>query len=133
MIYIAVAPVPLWLFLLLGLVVWQALAFLRRSNLPMAVPLFLLGLGQAGVAGAGLYFTAERSISTQACMTGIIGSQAAMIIGLAMLGTFFALLIGARERLLAILAANKGFFAAQMLLQVVVILILMRSALLCTV
>lgn len=133
MIYIAVAPIPLWLFLLLGLVAWHALAFLRRSDLPMAVPLFLLGVGQAGVAGAGLYFTAERSISAQACMTGIIGSQAAMIIGLAMLGTFFALLIGARERLLAVLSGNRGFFAAQMLLQIVVILILMRSALLCTV
>lgn len=133
MIYIAVAPVPLWLFLLLGLVAWHTLAFLRRYDFPMATPLFLLGVAQAGVAGAGLYFTAERSISAQACMTGIIGSQAAMIIGLAMLGTLFALLIGVRERLLAVLAANKGFFAAQMLLQVVVILILLRSALLCTV
>lgn len=133
MIYIAVAPVPLWLFLLFGLVAWHTSAFLRRSNLPIAVPLFLLGLGQAGVAGAGLYFTAERSISAEACLTGIIGSQAGMIIGLAMLGTFIALLIGVRERLLAVLAANKGFFAAQMLLQVVVILILLRSALLCTV
>lgn len=133
MFYVAVTPAPFWVICLLGLAAWLSVAFIRRDGFPMALPLYLLGLAQAALAGAGLYQTAVRSISQGACLTGIIGAQAAMIVGLALLGTFFALMIGARKRLLAVLSRNWAFFAALGLLQIVVVLTLLRSALLCTV
>ncbi len=133
MLYVAVIPAPLWAIILAGLLMWLTLAYWRRRGVPYAPVFYLLALVQSAVAFAALLLTARNSISGVACMTGIMGAQASMVVALALLGTVFAFLIGARQALLNIMRSNTALFTGFALLQIVVVLIPLRSALLCTV
>ena len=133
MFFIAVTPAFIWIILLAGLLLWMTLGYVRRNAVPFASAFYALALVQSAVAVTALFLTAQRSISRAACMTGIIGAQANMVLGLALIGTVFAFLIAARPKIMAMMVDNKSLFASFALLQVVVTLVLLRSALLCTV
>ena len=133
MFFIAITPAFIWIILLAGLLLWMTLGYMRRTGVPFASAFYVLALAQSGVAVTALFLTAQRSISRAACMTGIIGAQANMVLGLALIGTVFAFLIAARPKIMAMMGGNKSLFASFALLQVVVTMVLLRSALLCTV
>jgi len=133
MFFIAITPAFIWIIPLVGLLLWMTVGYVRRNAVPFASAFYVLALAQSGVAVTALFLTAQRSISRAACMTGIIGAQANMVLGLALIGTVFAFLIAARPKIMAMMGDNKSLFASFALLQVVVTLVLLRSALLCTV
>ncbi|MEJ8561848.1 hypothetical protein QTO30_11900 [Yoonia sp. GPGPB17] len=133
MFYVATMPALTWAIVLLATLGWLTIAYRRHRAILFAPLPYVFALGQGAVAGLALYLTAQNSISMAACMTGMMGAQASMLLILVLLGTLFAFLIAARGRLLMVLNANRSFVIAFAVLQIVVTLILMRSAMLCTV
>ncbi|MCA1788634.1 MAG: hypothetical protein LC667_01920 [Thioalkalivibrio sp.] len=111
----------------------MTLAYTRRHGVPLAPAFYLLALVQTVAALTALYLTAQDNIARAACMTGIIGAQMNMVVALALLGTVFAFLFGARQTMRAIMGSNKSLFAGFSVLQGVASLVLLPSALLCTV
>ena len=133
MLFVAIAPAFFWASVLLAVLGWLTISYRRQPVIVLAPTPYVIGFAQGALAGLALYLTAQGSISSAVCLTGILGMPANIIFGLGILGTLFAFLIASRRKALAALGANVPFFLAIALLQVIVILILMRSAMLCTV
>lgn len=133
MLYVAVTPAPVWGLVLTGLLIWLTLCYLRGGRPGLGLVLYGLMAVQAVAAFLALALTAHYSISRAACMTGILGGQASILVGLALLGTGFAFWIAKRQEVIAIALENKAFLLTCIAVQIVVTLILVRSAALCTV
>ena len=133
MIYVAVTPPLVWIVLLLMAAGWAVVALRSDKGVRFpAVPIAIVAL-QIGLALAALAFTAERSISSAACLTGIIGSQGMMAFILALVVTAVVLLVAKGRAFLAEARGRGAVIASFAAVQILVLLVLMRSAVLCTV
>ncbi|MXQ07795.1 hypothetical protein GQ651_08040 [Alphaproteobacteria bacterium GH1-50] len=136
MLYIAVTPAPVYTALLIALCAGLAALLWRRSGIDrpgLLTALFWIVPLQATIALLGLWFTAERSIAMRACLTGIWGFPAAtLLFGLSVISLSLASAFGGRA-FRARLAPFRPAIVTALILQTLVILVHMRSALLCTV
>ena len=133
MYQIAITPVPVWLFglFLTASLVFAAMVF--RRPVPFGWVIAAILLVQFGAAFAALSFTAEYSISSQACLTGIFGSMGTMLLLMGMIGTGFAFAVAKRGVFLRALAFYSPVVIAIAMAEAVILMVLMRSAALCSV
>jgi len=133
MYQIAITPVPVWVF---GLMLAAALVFaamVYRRPVPFGWVIAAILLVQYGAAFAALAFTAELSISPGACLTGIFGSMGMIVFLMAVVGTGFAFAVAKRGAFLRPMFHHLPVVIAIALAQAVILMVLMRSAALCTV
>ena len=133
MYQIAITPVPVWV---LGLMLTAAFVYISmffRRPVPFGWAGGAVLLTQYGAAFAALAFTAMNSIAKEACLTGFIGSFAVM--GLMALAGFAFLVASVvkRGRFLRSFAYYLPVVIAVAIAQAVILMVLMRSAALCTV
>ena len=136
MFYFVIAPIAL-LIAVLGLLAIALLLLRRRLAADPVAPvpalLFWVAQIQIAVALAAIHFTQERSISSQACLTGIFGVPVFLAVGAGSLIACVAWLWGDRAPAKDLLRRYWGYLTAVFITQAYVILVLTRSALLCTV
>lgn len=133
MYQIAITPVPVWVFglLLTAALVYIALFF--RRPVPFGWALGAILLAQYGAAFAALAFTAMKSIASEACLTGFIGSFANIgLMSLAVLAVLVASVVK-RGAFLRPFAFYLPVVATIALAQAVILMVLLRSVALCSV
>lgn len=131
MLYIAVTPAGFYALLLLAAIGYLAMTC-RKYGLarPKTVlGLFIIPVALAAFAAASMWFNAQRSISREACISGIYGSTASAVIFA--IGAVFLVFLYVRRR--PIFDGDRQVVFAGLLCVGVACLACLRSALLCTV
>ena len=131
MLYIAVTPAGFYAMLLAASVGYLAMACRKhgQKHPKIIVVLFVVPVALAAVAAASLWFNAQYSISREACMSGILGSNASAVVFA--IGAVFLLFLYIRRR--PVFDGDKQVVIAGLICVGVACLACVRSALLCTV
>lgn len=132
-----IAVIPAWMYALLILLsAWFLISRWQRMPKPhnkTLSTLYYCVLAQVLSSFVPLLLTLQYSISTAACMTGIWGKDFSIALILASLICFFYLCVTSNQGFWAEAKLQKHFIWAVVLAQMLVSMIYLRSALLCTV